>query len=77
MSFLKVLKDISTTADGATFDNIRISSTVAVIALICLSAANLYAQRTFDALAFGGGVATVLAATGAAINLKKKDEPDA
>ena len=78
MNLLKVLKDITTTADGQTFDNIRISSLLATLAYIAMSVANVFVlKHDFDPTAYGTGAAALFAAAGAAIRLKQTDEPSA
>lgn len=75
---LRVLKDITTTGNGQTYDNIRISSLVVVLAYLAFEAVNLfYLRQNFDPTAFGTGIAAIFASVGAAINLKKGDEPSA
>lgn len=74
----KVLKDITTTANGETFDVIRIGTMIVTLAYMGLEIANIVAlKQPFNAAEFGTGIAAVYAAAGAAIGMKKGDEPNA
>lgn len=78
MNLQKVLKDITTTANGQTFDNIRISSLVVTLAYVALTFVSIfYLKQAFDPATFGAGAGAIFAAAGAAIGLKKGDEPGA
>lgn len=70
-----VMKHIMTGIDGETYDIARISGGFGVVVHCALSAVHLYLHSVFDPLAFGTGLAAIVAATGAAVKFKLDGEP--
>ncbi|MFN3582792.1 hypothetical protein [Phenylobacterium sp.] len=74
---LTILKHVTTTRDGESYDVVRVGMILSGAALIFLAGWDVVAHRaSFDPLAFGGGVAAILFGGGAGIAAKRKDEPD-
>lgn len=74
---LSFLKDILTTKDGESFDNIRVGLIVAVLATVGFTGWDVIANRQhFNAVEFATGLGALFAGGGLGINLKAKDEPD-
>ncbi len=73
----KFLVDILTGKDGNTFDMGRILWAWGVVSFTALAGYGVVHQHEhFDAVAYGGGFAAVLAAGGAALGFKSHTEPD-
>ena len=64
---MKFLRDILTDYDGKTYDTGRTLAVFVVASLTIMQAWAVYKGGVFDALAYGGGVAAVIACLGAAI----------
>ena len=64
---MKLIRDILTDYDGSTYDTGRVLAVVIVLAMLAFEAWVLWRGAAFDAGTFGGGIAAVLAALGAAI----------
>ena len=64
---MKLLRDILTDYDGKTYDTGRTLAVFVVASLTIMQAWAVYKGGVFDALAYGGGVAAVIACLGAAI----------
>lgn len=74
---LTILKHVSTSRDGESYDVIRVGMILSGAALIFLAGWDVIVHRAaFDALQFGTGVAAILFGGGAGIGAKRKDEPD-
>jgi hypothetical protein len=69
------LKQMFTGKDNKTLDLGRVLWAKAVIAFLAIGFYGIYEGNPMDYLAFGTGLAAVLAAGGAAIGLKAKTEP--
>lgn len=75
---LRWVRQLTTSRDNSTPDVIRIGAMLLGAQFLGLAAwDNLMLSHQFDALNYGGGAAAILTATGAALGLKRKDEPDA
>lgn len=72
----KFWKDLFTGRDGRTYDIGRVLWFQSIQAFIGLTAYALYKGGEFDAVAWGAGLAGLLAAGGAALGLKAGAEPD-
>jgi len=70
------IKNMFTGKDNKTLDLGRVLWAKAVVAYLCVAFYNVYNGATIDFIAFGTGIAAVLAAGGAAIGLKAGTEPD-
>lgn len=69
---------LTTGADNRTPDVIRIGSILLGAQFLALAGWSSFVQGSpFDAMAYGTGAAALLGATGAALRLKKTDEPEA
>ena len=71
------LKQMFTGKDNKTLDLGRVLWAKAVLAFLGLAFYGVYKGNPVDYMAFGTGLAAVLAAGGAAIGFKAKSEPDA
>ena len=71
------LKQMFTGKDNKTIDLGRVLWAKAVVAFLGIGFYGIYNGNPMDYLAYGTGLAAVLAAGGAAIGLKSKTEPDA
>lgn len=72
------LRMLTTSRDNQTPDVIRLGAILMGTWFLGLSAWDIIVlNHQFDAMAYGGGAAALLGATGAALGLKRKDEPDA
>ena len=71
------LKQMFTGKDNKTLDLGRVLWAKAVLAFLGLAIYGVYKGNPVDYMAFGTGLAAVLAAGGAAIGFKAKSEPDA
>lgn len=71
------LKQMFTGKDNKTLDLGRVLWAKAVVAFLAIGFYGIYNGNPMDYLAYGTGLAAVLAAGGAAIGLKSKTEPDA
>jgi len=70
------LKQMFTGKDNKTLDLGRVLWAQAVLAFLGLAFYGVYKGNPVDYMAFGTGLAAVLAAGGAAIGFKAKSEPD-
>jgi len=70
------LKQMFTGKDNKTLDLGRVLWAKAVVAFLGLAFYGVYKGNPVDYIAFGTGLAAVLAAGGAAIGLKAKTEPE-
>lgn len=72
----KIIKDWFTGIDGESYD-VGKALWVASAVMFCFLAgwAIVVNKQDFDAMSYGGGLAAVLAAGGAAIGMKAKTEP--
>ncbi|MFN3573640.1 MAG: hypothetical protein ACK4TR_08945 [Phenylobacterium sp.] len=76
-AILTILKHVSTTRDGESYDVVRVGMVLSGAALILFTGWDVIAHRAaFDPLNFGAGVAAILFGGGAGIGAKRKDEPD-
>jgi hypothetical protein len=64
---VKLLRDILTDYDSRTYDTGRVLAVFCVLSLTLMQAWAVYKGGTFDAMAYGGGVAAVVASLGVAI----------
>ena len=73
----KIIKDWFTGIDGESYD-VGKALWVVSAAMFCFLAAwaIVVNKQAFDAMSYGGGLAAVLAAGGAAIGMKAKTEPE-
>jgi hypothetical protein len=69
------LKQMFTGKDNKTLDLGRVLWAKAVVAFLAIGFYGIYKGNPMDYLAYGTGLAAVLAAGGAAIGLKAKTEP--
>lgn len=70
--------DSLTTADGKTFDLVKILALAAVGAFVVFSGYDLmWLKHAFDPQAYGIGLGAVFLGTAGALNLKKDTEPKA
>ena len=77
-TLLRWLRHLTSSRDNQTPDVIRIGAIMFGMWALGLSAWDvLVLNHQFDMLNFGGGAAALLGATGAALGLKRRDEPDA
>lgn len=75
---LRWLRLLTSSRDNQTPDVIRIGCILFGMWGLGLSAWDvLVLDHQFDMLNYGGGVAAILASTGAALGFKRKDEPEA
>ena len=73
----KFLADILTGKDGHTYDIGRILWAWSVVSFTALGGYDLvHAGYRFDPVAYGTGIAAVLASGGAALGLKARTEPE-
>ena len=70
------LKQMFTGKDNKTLDLGRVLWAKAVVAFMALAFYGVYKGNPVDYMAFGTGLAAVLAAGGAAIGFKAKTEPE-
>lgn len=68
----KVLKDVFTTSDNATYDNGRILTTLSMLVYYGLS----FVHPAWGALEVAGGISSILMAGGVNLKLKKDTEPN-
>lgn len=73
---MKLLHDIVTDYDGATYDTGRVLAVTIIAALLIFEAIAVANSHTFDVQAFGTGMAAVLAALGVAIGGDNHKRPD-
>ena len=74
---LEWVRTLTTGRDNQTPDVIRIGSILLGTQFLALAAYSaVVLKQPFDAMAYGGGAAAILGATGAALGMKRKDEPD-
>lgn len=72
------LNDLFTTRDGVSFDVGRVLWALSMVWFLGLAGWSvIFNHIPFDALAYGGGAAGLLAGGGIGIGAKRKDEPDA
>jgi hypothetical protein len=71
----RFLKDISTTADGESFDVIRVTVILAGLAFVFCAIWDCVVNRHFNGLEVGGGFGTMAGGAGFGIGQKVKDEP--
>lgn len=77
-TLLRWLRLLTTSRDNQTPDVIRLGAILFGTVGLGLPVYDvLVLNHQFDMMAYGGGVAAILTATGAALGLKRKDEPDA
>lgn len=72
----RIIKDWFTGSDGTSYDVGRmlwVASCIVFCVLACWTV--IVNQQPFDPLGYGGGLAAVLAAGGAALGMKAKTEP--
>ena len=72
---IKSIKQLFTGKDNKTLDLGRVLWAKAVLAFVSIGFYGIYKGNPMDYLAYGTGLAAVLAAGGAAIGLKSKTEP--
>jgi oligoribonuclease (3'-5' exoribonuclease) len=73
---LRWVRMLTTGADNSTPDVIRIGSILTGAQFLVLAAWNVFVLgNPFDALNYGSGAAALLAATGAALGMKRLSEP--
>jgi hypothetical protein len=76
MKLPKFIQDILTTADGITFDNVRLGMAICTVSLVGFEFYQVVIKaEAFDPVAFGTGAAALFAGGGAGIAMKKRDEP--
>lgn len=75
---MKLLTDILTGKDNATYDISRVSGLLTVLTFLGLTVYSVVRSEGhhFDMQAFGIGAGAVIAAMGAALGMKAKTEPD-
>lgn len=73
--FKKILKDVSTGVDGATYCCTRIYGHFGVLTYLGLCIADFVTTHSFNYVAFGTGFAAIVAGQGVAIFAKKDTEP--
>jgi len=77
-TMLRWLRLLTSSRDNQTPDIIRIGSILFGMWALGLTAWDvLVLNHQFDMLNYSGGVAAILTSTGAALGLKRKDEPEA
>lgn len=64
---MKFLRDIATDYDGKTYDTGRSLALFCVASLTIMQAYSVYRGAAFDPMAYGGGVAAIIACLGVAI----------
>lgn len=72
---IKFIKDILTGIDGESYDNGRVLCLASHLVYFCMSAAALYIDHTWDAVAFATGIGTMAVGYGVNLHLKKSTEP--
>lgn len=74
---MKFIRDVLTDYDGTTYDTGRVLAVFCVLSLTVMQAWAVWKGGTFDAMAYGGGVAAVVACLGVAIfgDNAKRPEP--
>jgi hypothetical protein len=72
----KVLKDISTSRDGESFDVIRVTLIFGGLAFVFCGVWDVIVNTHFNALEFGGGLGAMAGGSGVGIGAKAKDEPE-
>ena len=72
---MKIIKDILTGVDGVTYDNVRVYMFLGVLTYLGCTVYHLWDDNAFDFIAFGTGLAAMLAGGGAGIGFKAKTEP--
>lgn len=75
MGFIDLLRQTFTGADNKTLDIGRILWALSVLSFLSMGFYGIFKGQVMDYLAFGTGVAAVLAAGGAALGFKAKAEP--
>lgn len=74
---LRMIRKLTTGKDNSTPDVIRIGGILLGFQFIVLAGFDAFVLRNaFDAMAYGGGAAALLAAIGAALRLKQTSEPE-
>lgn len=71
----KFFRDIFTGVDGKTYDMGRVLWAESVIAYTLMTAYAVWKGQVIDPLAWGGGLAAIMGAGGAALGLKASTEP--
>lgn len=71
----KILTDILTCKDNATFDNGRVLLFLAVICFLIFTAIDVLETHTFEYQEFGIGFGILLAGGGVNLKLKETSEP--
>lgn len=75
MSILDLIKQTFTGADNKTLDIGRILWAMSVISFLVMGFYGIWKGQVMDYLAFGTGIAAVMAAGGAALGMKANSEP--
>jgi hypothetical protein len=75
---MKLLRDILTDYDSQTYDTGRVLAVFCVLSLTAMQGWAVLKGGTFDAMAYGGGVAAIVACLGVAIfgDNAKRPEPE-
>ncbi len=73
---MKFLKDLFTEPDNATWCLVKIMAGSGIFVFLACSLMHVYLNKTFDYLAFGGGIAALIGGSGIGMSLKK-DTPNA
>jgi hypothetical protein len=75
---MSLVKDILTDYDGSTYDTGRVLAVFVVVSMTGLQAWSVVKGGAFDPMAYGGGVAAVIACLGVAIfgDNAKRPEPE-
>jgi hypothetical protein len=72
---MRFLREILTDYDNKTFDTGRTLAVFVVVSMTILQCVSLFTGGTFDPMAYGGGVAAVIACLGVAIFGDSKGRP--
>ncbi len=70
-----MMKQLFTGKDNETLDIGRVLWALSVVSFIGFAFLGLYLEKPTDYIAYGTGLSALLAAGGAALNLKKDTEP--
>jgi hypothetical protein len=72
---MKFLRDLFTEPDNITWCLVKVMAGSGIVVFLLCSILHVYLNKTFDYLAFGGGIAALIGGSGLGMSLKK-DTPN-